>query len=101
MRSHIGCVICLAGVLGACPVLAAPFSGTPDGSGSAPTTPAPTAPAPAVPQRNANVYDGSKHEPAAGPTTQREEAAGVAGSAATQRRENDTVEQLDRQVEQN
>ena len=121
MRPYIGWTICVVGALGAGPVLAGPVSDAPNGgaaasSGPVLTTPAsaatpapapaspgptPTASASTGPARNANVYNGTAHEPAAGPTTQREQASGIAGSEETQRRENETVEQLGQQAEHN
>jgi hypothetical protein len=117
MRSHMVAFILIAGVTGAGPVTAGPASDGSSNSGSASFAPRPVTPAPSgsgaaagsgpaahidtVPTRNANVYNGTAHEPGAGPTTQREISAGVAGSTATQQRENDTVEQLDRQVQHN
>jgi hypothetical protein len=117
MRSHIFGVIWLAGVLGAGPVAAGPTADGSDKSGPADLAPTPVAPAPSgsgvvagpastahvdtVPTRNANVYNGTAHEPGAGSTTQREISAGVAGSTETRHRENDTVEQLDRQAQHN
>jgi hypothetical protein len=114
MCRQIGLIICLAGVLDAGPLAARPAAPVASGpGGSARGEPAPPAPAgPAtptasaapkadVPARNANVYNGTAHEPAVGPTIQREQAAGVAGSQETQRRETNIVEQLNRQVQRN
>ena len=114
MRRQIGLISCLAGVLGAGPLAARPAA--PDVVGprrlgerrtrapcpAGPGTPtASAAPKADVPARNANVYNGTAHEPAAGPTIQRAQAAGVAESLETQRHETNTVEQLNNQVQPN
>jgi hypothetical protein len=93
MRHRIFWLICLAATLGMGPVSAANAQ---DHNRSANSGPAHD-----VPARNANVYDGTAHEPDAQATTQRESAAGIAGSEAAQRRETDAVEQIYKQLQRN
>lgn len=55
----------------------------------------------AAPARNANVYDGTAHQPSAGGVQSQEKAAGVAPAPAQQRQLDDSVEQLGAQVQGN
>ena len=50
------------------------------------------------PPRNGNIYDGTAHEPNPSAVHQNERAAGVMPSASVQKKERNTVEQLDRQL---
>ena len=59
------------------------------GTGAAAQTP---------PARIGNVYDGTAHQPTPGVVHQNEHAAGVAPPPAQQKREADTVRQIDRQL---
>ena len=52
-----------------------------------------------APAANANVYNSTSHQPSAGAVTSQEKAAGVA--PADPQALNNTVESLDRQVQQN
>ena len=93
MRQHVFWSICLVAMLGMGPVSAAHAQ---DHKGAASS-----APARDVPTRNANVYDGTAHEPDAQSTAQRESAAGIAGSQAAQRRDTDAVEEIYKELERN
>ncbi len=53
------------------------------------------------PAQNGNVYNGTAHEPNAGAVQSQERAAGVAPAPARQKQLNNTVEQLDKQVQTN
>ena len=50
------------------------------------------------PARIGNVYDGTAHEPNPAAVHQSESAAGVAAPPAEQKKEEDTVQQIDKQL---
>ena len=54
---------------------------------------------PTVPTREGNIWSGAAHEPNPTATIAREKGAGIALSPKAQRRQNNIVEQLDRQLE--
>ncbi len=55
----------------------------------------------APPARNADIYNGTDHEPNAGTVTSQEKAAGVALPPAQNRAANGQVEQLDKNIQNN
>ena len=55
-------------------------------------------PARNVPARNANVWDGRHHEPAAGAVRAKERSAGIAPSGQQQDQQNDTLDRIGRQL---
>ena len=50
------------------------------------------------PARIGNVYDGTAHQPNPGAVRAGEQAAGVAAPPAQQKKEDDTIRQLDKQL---
>ncbi len=57
-------------------------------------------PPPPPPAQNGNVWNSQSHEPAPGPTRERETAAGLRGTPAEQHQKTDEVEHLDTQIQQ-
>lgn len=51
--------------------------------------------------QNANVYNGTAHEPNPAAVQSQEKAAGVSPAPAQQKQLDDSVEQLDKQVQRN
>jgi len=51
-----------------------------------------------IPTRLGNIWGGDDHEPVPGEVLQREDAAGLLGSASQQRARDDEVEQLAREL---
>ena len=54
----------------------------------------------APPAQNGNVYNGTAHEPNPAATQQQEQSAGVGLSTQQQQQQTNTVEQLDKQLQQ-